>query len=100
LWVTGSARPQAVVRHSAHDASRSQATARRSRLLGFLGLVLVCLLGSSQAWADPLEETALLDWEGDLAARLVQQADAFLLNELKASVSRRESLWKRDFSSV
>lgn len=100
LWFTGSARPQAVVRHSAHDASRSQATARRNRLLGFLGLVLVCLLGSSQAWADPLEETALLDWEGDLAARLVQQADAFLLNELKASVSRRESLWKRDFSSV
>ena len=44
--------------------------------------------------------TAPLTWEGDLAARLVDAADQFLLRELERSVDRREAFWRRDFTSL
>lgn len=47
----------------------------------------------------PLPGTAKLDWSGDLASRLVDSVDRFLLKELEKSVAGREKHWKRDFSS-
>jgi len=48
----------------------------------------------------PLAGTAKLDWPGDIASRLVDSVDRFLLKELDQSVARREHYWKRDFSSA
>ena len=48
----------------------------------------------------PLLGTAKLDWEGDVVAKLVADADAFFLNETFETVKRQESFWNRDLSSV
>lgn len=47
----------------------------------------------------PLGETARLDWEGDIAAKLVDDVDRFLLRNIEASVDARQRFWKRDTSS-
>jgi len=47
----------------------------------------------------PLPGTAKLDWPGDIASRLVDSVDRFLLKELDKSIAGREKHWKRDFSS-
>lgn len=47
----------------------------------------------------PLEGTAALTMEGDIAAEMVAGIDRFLLKEIELSVERREKFWKRDFSS-
>jgi len=47
----------------------------------------------------PLAGTARLEWSGDIASRLVDGADRFLLGEIEKSVARRQQHWKRDFSS-
>jgi hypothetical protein len=46
-----------------------------------------------------LAGTELLDWEGDIASRLVEGADQFLLREIEQSVARRAAYWQRDCSS-
>ena len=48
----------------------------------------------------PLPGTALLDWEGDIVAKLIADADAFFLNETLETARRQESFWQRDLSSV
>jgi dienelactone hydrolase len=58
------------------------------------------LVTSDAAGREPLPGTDSLDWEGDLATRLVDQVDAFLLRQLERSVTRRESHWMRDFASA
>ena len=65
---------------------------------------LTCLLASVAAGAEsadgtPLAGTAKLDWSGDLASRLVDSVDRFLLKEIEKSVAARPQHWKRDFSS-
>ncbi|HEX6985734.1 MAG TPA: hypothetical protein VF170_10165, partial [Planctomycetaceae bacterium] len=59
------------------------------------GLAVACLILGSVASAEvPLPpETKPLDWEGDIASRLVEAADAFLLRELDRSVERRDAAW-------
>ena len=47
-----------------------------------------------------LTGTEPLQWEGDIAARLVEGVDAFLTRELGASVERRAAHWARDLSSA
>jgi dienelactone hydrolase len=47
----------------------------------------------------PLAGTAKLDWPGDIASRLVDSVDRFLLKEIEKSVAGRQQHWKRDFSS-
>ena len=37
-------------------------------------------------WADPFPGTQPLTWEGDLAARMVDSVDHFLLNKLEQSI--------------
>jgi len=80
----------------------------------YLCLVLVLLCCSPRAWGEdpvpwpvlaqatdtnPLPGTESLDWQGDLAAKMVAGVDKFLLREIEASRDRRSSHWKRDFSS-
>ncbi len=48
----------------------------------------------------PLPGTSALEWDGDLAARLVDEVDRFLLQKLDASIEHRDTYWKRDVSSV
>jgi dienelactone hydrolase len=48
----------------------------------------------------PLAGTEPLLWTGDIASRLVEGVDHFLLGETERSVLRRERLWNRDTSSA
>lgn len=48
---------------------------------------------------EPLPGAALLDWEGDLAARMVAGIGTYLDREIEASVEKRAQHWNRDFSS-
>lgn len=52
-----------------------------------------------QTGPDVLAGTDVLDWEGDIALRLVEGADRFLLREIDQSVARRAAYWQRDYSS-
>ena len=51
------------------------------------------------AAAEPLPETKPLTEEGDLAAKMVEGIDKYLMRELAASVEKRKQYWKPDFSS-
>jgi dienelactone hydrolase len=57
------------------------------------------VFGQAKVDGLPLEGTAALTMEGDIAAQLVAGIDKFLLREIELSVGRREQYWKRDFSS-
>jgi dienelactone hydrolase len=48
----------------------------------------------------PLPGTKPLTLEGDIASRLVDGVDRFLLRKTEESVKKREAFWKRDFSSA
>ena len=66
----------------------------------------ICLLaiglGPRPAGADepPLPGAQPLTWTGDIASRLVDGADRFLLGEIEKSVARRAAFWHRDLSSA
>jgi len=47
-----------------------------------------------------LAGTEPLDWEGDIASRLVSGVDRFLLREIEQSTARRARHWHRDLSSA
>jgi dienelactone hydrolase len=72
----------------------------RCILLASVVSIAFCIAhAQDQPQAEKLEETQLLKLEGDIASLLVNQADDFLLKELKDSVGRRAQHWNRDFSS-
>jgi cephalosporin-C deacetylase-like acetyl esterase len=48
---------------------------------------------------EPLPKTQPLLWQGDIASRLIDSCDVFLLNQIDLSVERRKQYWERDFSS-
>jgi dienelactone hydrolase len=50
--------------------------------------------------ASNLPGTEPLTWSGDIASRLVDGADRFLLGELEKSVAARAKFWARDTSTV
>jgi cephalosporin-C deacetylase-like acetyl esterase len=65
----------------------------------------VFLLSRSSQAAEPLSPTPLpntqpLSWDGDLAERMIEGVDRFLLREIGDSVKHRAKHWQRDFSSV
>ena len=67
-------------------------------------LVWACLVGSASAAepaasVEPLPGTQPLSWTDDLASRMVDGADRFLLRKLEASIAERAKHWQRDFSS-
>jgi dienelactone hydrolase len=49
--------------------------------------------------ATPLPGTVPLTWDGDIASRLIDAADAFLVSEIEKSEQNRTAYWKRDLSS-
>src|SRR5262249_35016097 len=63
--------------------------------LAFASLVLCSL---AQA-AEPLERTKPLEMQGDLAAKMVDGIDKFLLDRTAASTAARIRFWSRDTSS-
>src|SRR5262249_50638677 len=70
---------------------------------GLILLVLVC--GAAPPGGDPprdavtLPGTSPLTWADDIASRLVDGVDRFLLREIDRSTERRARFWKRDTSS-
>lgn len=68
-----------------------------------LTLVGLALPPASHAAADdpdPLPGTRPLEWDGDLAARMVAGVDRFLLRKTEESVAGRAKHWRRDPSSA
>jgi len=63
-------------------------------------MLIVCTTGvgaedASAPVGERLPDTAPLDWQGDLARRMVEGIDRFLLAELEASIERRAAFWDR-----
>lgn len=48
----------------------------------------------------PPKNAKPLTWEGDIASRMIDGVDRFLLNELKDSIEKRQANWQRDYSST
>ncbi len=60
--------------------------------IGLFGSVDRCLAIE----ADRIEGTAKLDWDGDLARRMVDGIDRFLLKQLERSIDQRSTFWDRN----
>jgi dienelactone hydrolase len=57
-------------------------------------------LATQAAAAEPLPDTKPLTEEGDLAAKMVEGIDKYLMREIAGSVETRKARWKPDFSSL
>jgi len=57
------------------------------------------IFAARSAAGEPLAGTEPLTWTDDLASRLVDGVDRFLLQKLEASPAQRAQHWQRDFSS-
>ncbi|MED5585966.1 MAG: hypothetical protein VYB61_06390 [Verrucomicrobiota bacterium] len=56
------------------------------------GYLLLCLaLSTCMALAKPLAGTTPLNWEGDIASRLINAADAFLLEKIRETTGKRRA---------
>jgi dienelactone hydrolase len=62
--------------------------------------VVLWLAFVPSALAEPLPGTKPLERGDDLAAQMVAGIDHYLLQELAASVAKRQAYWKPDYSSV
>jgi cephalosporin-C deacetylase-like acetyl esterase len=60
---------------------------------------LISHVALPQSRTPVLPGTKLLDWQGDIASRLIDSCDAFLLREIERSIDRRTSFWNRDVTS-
>ncbi len=70
---------------------------------GFYLAVVIWAVASPGNWAaaePPLPGVEALDWSGDIASRMVDGVDRFLLRELEKSIERRPRYWRRDLSSA
>ena len=52
----------------------------------FLAFLLLSI-----GWAEPLAGTKPLDWEGDIASRLVDSADSFLLKKIEETIAAEKA---------
>ena len=84
--------PVNTLRHTVHPMSGQ-----------FLRMIVVpfwvTLLCSGGLAQDHLPGTTSLDWQGDLASRMVAGVDRFLRHKLDESIKTRPRYWQRDFSS-
>jgi dienelactone hydrolase len=55
---------------------------------------------AASADRSPLPGTEPLTWTGDIAARMVEGVDRFLLSETAKALERRAGFWRRDTSSA
>lgn len=76
-------------------------TLNRNRIVLFILLLGWSTLpeARSQQPSPVLPGTMMLDWEGDLASRLIDSCDSFLMKELEKTRAQRSHFWQRDFSS-
>lgn len=70
------------------------------RLSLAISAVLLWGISATRVCAEPLPGTAELTWDGDLAARLVDTADAFLLRRLDQSLAGRANRWQRNVTDA
>lgn len=70
------------------------------RFLTFAFSILLCALLSMPARGAALPGTQPLEMPGDLSAQMVTGIDRFLTAALRASITNRAPLWKRDSSSA
>ena len=63
-------------------------------------LLACCFTTVTLSAADPLPGTTPLTWEDDIASRMIDGIDKFLLREIAQSVADRSKHWKRDFTST
>lgn len=63
-------------------------------------LAALCLASAATAAEPSLPNVAPLDWEGDIASRLVDAADSFLLRELDGAAARRDAAWTLDLAAL
>ncbi|MDE0736176.1 MAG: hypothetical protein OSB47_10155, partial [Pirellulaceae bacterium] len=63
-------------------------------------LLACCFSATAIQAADPLPGTSPLKWDGDIASRMIDGVDKFLLNELAKSAGTRGKHWQRDLSSA
>ena len=68
-------------------------------LLALVFLPRLAAAAEPEPAAEPLPGTQPLTWTGDLASRLVDGVDQFLLKKLEASIAERAKHWQRDFAS-
>jgi dienelactone hydrolase len=68
-------------------------------LLLILGAVGLAGANEPNGSVQALAGTEPLAWTGDMAERIVDGADSFLLRELERSIQQRPRHWKRDYSS-
>jgi dienelactone hydrolase len=68
-------------------------------LLALLAVASAAAVSAEAGAGESLPGTQSLTMEGDLAEQMVSGIDHFLTRETGASVARRASRWKRDFSS-
>lgn len=55
------------------------------------GIYLCLLLLAHSGFAEPLAGTRSLDWEGDIASRLIDSADAFLLKKIEQTMTTEKA---------
>ncbi|HEX5446655.1 MAG TPA: hypothetical protein VFW87_22745, partial [Pirellulales bacterium] len=65
-----------------------------------LACVFIATFATRTLAVEPLTGTDPLELDGDLADRMVQGIDRFLLKQIEASVAGRARHWHRDFSSA
>lgn len=62
---------------------------------GAIALLLAAGIFTRLSWsADPFPGTKPLTWQGDIASRMIEQLDAFLLKKTSRIARQRRSLWE------
>jgi dienelactone hydrolase len=71
-------------------------------IMGLLTAISAALATPPKIISDgpPLEGTARLEMQGDIASALVDGADRFLLRQIQASIEKRAAYWKANDSSL
>lgn len=74
-------------------------TVLKSSINAFL-LIFLILAVNVNLFCDSLPGTKPLHWEGDLAARMVEGIDRYLMRAIDETREQRDQIWDYDFSSA
>src|SRR5258706_3117000 len=64
-----------------------------------LRLASVFLILAPSAHSQPLPDTKPLEMQGDIASKMIDGIDRFLMKHIEKTAADRDKFWKRDFSS-
>ena len=71
------------------------------RRFGLIGaMILLAFIMISPGSSEPLPGTESLTWDGDLAMRMVEGIDDYLMRAIQEAPVQRETYWHRDLASV